>query len=339
MAWAFRQDIQPSAKLVLLALANHANDRWVCFPSRQQLANASSQSRETVTRRLRDLEAAGYISRTEGVREDGGRTSDTYQLMPGRAYQAMRPAHNGGDDTPDEAPPPRQIDEGGIVTADEPPLVTGDKAPLVTADEGKGTISSEPPVLNLPPSPPVGGVGGGNCEIDGRDQFDAFQAAYEPHVEPSASWPQARRVWAGLGTEARAAALMGLSRYLDHCRTRSRKICHPATYLREERWTGFLRAAEPAQCPERRRLSPAAQEVEWALSSGADRTRWPHVDHPSAEWDAWAEVFRVAGRAMPGPSWRLVEGVGGVMDRRYGRAFPLLRPRSTASPPARDAAE
>lgn len=82
MSWAFKQDIEPPAKLVLLALADHANGQTgLCIPGQKALAQQCSMSVRTVQRHLNTLEAAGLIRREARMRGEGrGRTSDRYWL-------------------------------------------------------------------------------------------------------------------------------------------------------------------------------------------------------------------------------------------------------------------
>ena len=52
-------------KLLLLCLADHADDAGRCWPSFQSLANRSDMSRRHVIRVMSDLEQAGFIARAE----------------------------------------------------------------------------------------------------------------------------------------------------------------------------------------------------------------------------------------------------------------------------------
>jgi biotin operon repressor len=82
MAWAFGQRVDPPAKLVLLALADHANGQTgLCIPGQKLLAEQCSMSVRTVQRHLQTLEARGLIRRETRMRGQGrGRTSDRYYL-------------------------------------------------------------------------------------------------------------------------------------------------------------------------------------------------------------------------------------------------------------------
>jgi len=67
-SWAFKQrGLKPSAKLILLALADCHNAAYGCFPSQAFLANVCEVSRDTVNAQLNLLEERGLIRRIRSV--------------------------------------------------------------------------------------------------------------------------------------------------------------------------------------------------------------------------------------------------------------------------------
>jgi len=60
--WAFAQTIPGPEKLVLLVLANHANDERTCFPAMKTIAEETGTSRCNVLRIIPKLEARDLIS-------------------------------------------------------------------------------------------------------------------------------------------------------------------------------------------------------------------------------------------------------------------------------------
>lgn len=81
LSWAFQQDVIPAAKkLVLIALANRADEDGYCFPGYKKLAENCSMDRRTVIRHVKDLELDGLIEITSRQREDGADTSNLYRL-------------------------------------------------------------------------------------------------------------------------------------------------------------------------------------------------------------------------------------------------------------------
>ena len=82
MGWAFKQQLEPGPKLVLLALADHANGQTgLCIPGQKLLAEQCSMSVRTVQRHLVALEECGLVRREPRFRGEGrGRTSDRYYI-------------------------------------------------------------------------------------------------------------------------------------------------------------------------------------------------------------------------------------------------------------------
>lgn len=92
VAWALKQNVtetlpngkiaaKHTAKLVLIALANHHNESTgECYPAKWRLMEASCSSEKTVERCLRWLEAEGWIKRIPGYTEKGRRTSNSYLI-------------------------------------------------------------------------------------------------------------------------------------------------------------------------------------------------------------------------------------------------------------------
>ncbi len=86
ITWAWKQQVAPREKLILICLADAANDEdWQCWPSQRHIAAKTSYSIATVKRSLKELEEAGHINRTHRLRHDGTRTSDVYTLAVSRA--------------------------------------------------------------------------------------------------------------------------------------------------------------------------------------------------------------------------------------------------------------
>lgn len=60
-AWAWTVPVQPTAKLVLVALADHADEVGLCWPSVARLRTYTGLSERAIRGALRDLETAGVI--------------------------------------------------------------------------------------------------------------------------------------------------------------------------------------------------------------------------------------------------------------------------------------
>jgi hypothetical protein len=84
ISWASKQKTgSPGAKLVLIALANYANDLGQCWPSQATMAMWTEQSERTIRAHLATLEAMGLIGRQHRT-EAGAFTSDLVTLNIGQ---------------------------------------------------------------------------------------------------------------------------------------------------------------------------------------------------------------------------------------------------------------
>lgn len=118
MNWAWGQMVKPGPKLVLMRLADFANEDHEAWPRVRTLAEACSVSEKTARRYVHELETAGLLVRREQRAENGAQMADRYILCVDRETPATD-GETGG-----------QIDHlsqnGPVVTGDQPPLVTGD---------------------------------------------------------------------------------------------------------------------------------------------------------------------------------------------------------------------
>lgn len=80
--WAFELGgVSPTEKLVLVKLADQANDDGKCWPSQSTLAKHCCMSRESVNRIIKRLAEANFIEIISRVRE-GVNLPNVYQLPP-----------------------------------------------------------------------------------------------------------------------------------------------------------------------------------------------------------------------------------------------------------------
>lgn len=79
--WAWLQQIAPTVKLLLMALADIADDAGICWPSVALLARKCCVSERTVQRLLATLQRMGLVSAEPRYRSDGSRTSNLYRLQ------------------------------------------------------------------------------------------------------------------------------------------------------------------------------------------------------------------------------------------------------------------
>ena len=99
MNWAWTIRLRPAPKLVLMALADEADDRGFCFPSVRHLARKCNIGERTVQRLVRVLVELRYVSIEQRFRKDRAQSSNGYRLA---LEHPPSNCHRGGDtdDTP-----------------------------------------------------------------------------------------------------------------------------------------------------------------------------------------------------------------------------------------------
>lgn len=126
LAHAWKQTLDCHAKIVYLALADHADDRGICWPGLWGLAEKCNMDRRTVQRKIRELEALGLLWTEPGSGQhgtslyhlnlsivitgkskplEGGGTLPPLQCNEGAALcrPGRQPRHTGGGTVPPES--------------------------------------------------------------------------------------------------------------------------------------------------------------------------------------------------------------------------------------------
>jgi hypothetical protein len=204
ITWAWEQPCTSSGeKLTLIALADHAGEDGVCWPSSGRLTEKTGLSRRAIFGHLANLESEGLLAREQRFREDGGQTSSVICLGVQDRDGGVQNLHGG-----------------------YAPEIRGAMQPVAPPVEP----SVEPSVEPTPPTPQRGEV----AVTD--DGFDAFWAVYPR----GGGKPAARRAWkSALKKVAVAEIADGLQMWLDHWHaagTPQNYIPMPATWLNQERW-------------------------------------------------------------------------------------------------------
>lgn len=92
--WAWSQTVTPTQKLVLLSLAEHANDSGGCWPSTARLRELTGLSERAIRNAVRELEKLGLLI----CRQGRGKTSSHYSLHLSEGQQM--PVTRGAADAP-----------------------------------------------------------------------------------------------------------------------------------------------------------------------------------------------------------------------------------------------
>ena len=157
MAWAWSTRLPPMPKLVLMALADEADDSGFCFPSHRRLAWKCTASERTVRRMVTLLASQHHLEIEPRFAKDGSRTSNGYRLASG--------------DPPDKL-------TRGVVSADQCPLANSDHGPRSAVTRGMDNRvrvtttyplsfpTQQPPAQRAPGRELRPNHGGGSCGAD-----------------------------------------------------------------------------------------------------------------------------------------------------------------------------
>ena len=99
MNWAWQQKLSPTPKLILMALADAANDFGVCWPSVSTVATKCCVSVRTVRRVIQKLVERGLLLSEQRYRKDGSCSSNRYRLQL-EGGDNLTPAPDSHDITP-----------------------------------------------------------------------------------------------------------------------------------------------------------------------------------------------------------------------------------------------
>ncbi|MAU40997.1 MAG: hypothetical protein CMF31_05175 [Kordiimonas sp.] len=242
--WAFEQDLKPSAKVVLLALADYANDDGECWPGLDVIMHKSRLSRRAVQKQIKALEEAGIIARAARYRDNGSNASNQYILK----MAVDDPQNIGGA----KYAPPRTSEEQKCTEEeqkdDEQPTQEGvqNMHGGVQNMHGGGVPRCapyiEPPLEPLPPKAPLGADQGKNSGQENKivapevveQDFSRFWQDY-PNQQ---SRPQALAAYAVARGEGVSAAWIadGLRHYNANLRKNGHSAMLPTSWLRKRGW-------------------------------------------------------------------------------------------------------
>jgi hypothetical protein len=236
LGWAKRTSFgSPSRKLLMLILADYADEDWSCFPSQVTLAKATDLGERTVRRLLGELEQEGWLRREHRQRPDGSRTSDRLYLQwpqfptvaedpPAAPIQPATVADPTGQ--------PRPI-QPATVAGHEPPVEPPEDRTTVVSSREQLTLVADPVPAALPVQAHHQAVG----QVLGSDRDLAFVEFWR--VFPlKVGKGQARRAWATARRRGVLPEVMvaGAHSYAQDPNRDPGYTKHPATWLNGECW-------------------------------------------------------------------------------------------------------
>lgn len=258
-SWAAEQVTgKPLAKLVLLKLADNANDAGVAWPSLDTISAHTELSRRAVQKHLAILEALGLIVIEERKTESGASLANKYRLNMAMGEGARR-APQGAPDAGGDAPPCT-----GRVHMPAPP-----KQPPLEPSENRHSLAP---------------VGAGEGEVPASlgqgsaERFPEFRSAWAeacplgfPRQDEGAAEAEfarqtrlvdAETLIAAARLHGKAETLRKAGRKGDDFRTKN-----PSTWLRDGSWKGYSRELEAA-AESQNKTAVALGRVREALGAG-----------------------------------------------------------------------
>ena len=110
MSWVWEQDLPPLDKIVLMAIADHADDDGYAWPGMKRIAEKCSMEKRTVQRHVERLQEQQLLKVESRQRNDGSSSSNGYTVvMNGTKEEGVAESHppmsgmtppHGTDDTP-----------------------------------------------------------------------------------------------------------------------------------------------------------------------------------------------------------------------------------------------
>lgn len=108
MNWAWAQALPPSSKLILMSLADAADETGLCWPRIRVIAKKCCVSERTVQRVIKEFERDGVLIVQRHYRDNGAQTSNRYQMQIGSTPDKMSLGVGARSISTDKmSPPPR----------------------------------------------------------------------------------------------------------------------------------------------------------------------------------------------------------------------------------------
>lgn len=232
-----RQDVKGVPKLLLLALAYHADDNGVCWPGGSRLMTwASLRHRRSVYVAIDTLVSAGLVTRLTSGR---GRTTTRYQVRL-----------SSDPTVSSDSPVTTHTQDTAVVTPQSPVVVIPESLGVVTGESHKRSVepSVEPSVnRHHPDADASASVSTPSTKTKTGTKRKTSTATDEGFARFWSAYPKRRskadaeKAWSSLAPTddlqgAILAALTWQCRQRDWRKDGGQYVPLPATYLRQRRW-------------------------------------------------------------------------------------------------------
>ena len=232
MSWAASVKTHtPVQKLILLLLADRANDQGFCFPSMQTIADDACVSRQCVIENVKKLASQGLINVTRRTIKDeesgtNRQTSNLYHLNTGVVNMVDRVVNmvDGGSQ--------RGL-QGVVNEVDTNLSIEPINEPITSS-----AIASAEELFNQSKKDPVrtGKDVARRDEFSYTEDFTAFWTAYPRHVGKGKAFAEWKRIKGRPPVEELIQAVKKQQRSEDWTKERGKYIPHPSTWLHQRRW-------------------------------------------------------------------------------------------------------
>lgn len=240
--------VSPSEKLVLMVLANYADEHNRSFPSHRRLSEETGLSERTILTVMKALEARELLVRQERKRPDGSRSTDLITL-------------NIGGET---ISPRGEIDGGGV---GKPLRGGGEMVSPLTTFEPSINHQEEPSEERAP------------VRASHADGFTRFWNAYPSKVgKRDAEKAYAKAVKRIDSPDPPGLMLAAIERAKAGRRWSEGFIPNPATWLNQDRWTDeepqpIARACHDRPPPSSAKFDAKRANLERALAGAQSAAR------------------------------------------------------------------
>jgi hypothetical protein len=218
--------VSASEKLLLLVLANYADENFRCWPSQSRLADETGLTDRTIRAVLASLEGRGLLSRQPRSRRDGSQGTDIITLALDGHRKSL---------------PPETVSTGNRRT-DHRKSTTG------SPEAVSALTTFEPSLTVIEPS--------NAREPAGRKPYpEGFEAVWKayPHTPGRSSKPESAKLWSKLPPEEKSSLLGAIAQFSAKVET----ICggkgapDMAVWLRQGKHLSWIEAeqAKPAIVP------------------------------------------------------------------------------------------
>ena len=138
MTWAWEQELPPLTKLILMAIADHADDSGYAWPGYRGIAKKCGASYRTIQRHVHSLEEQGILKVEPRQRPDGSSSSNGYTVVMNVTIR---------DEGVSESPPP--LSESHPGWTEVTPLDDTPDTPLTVIEPSEETTTKPLPLLEL----------------------------------------------------------------------------------------------------------------------------------------------------------------------------------------------